>query len=233
MQSTNDVRKLQVQCECLGKVHKVGLAKHSAQADITARTFEFFDNIFKGNVPSTLSAKACSVCNGTGYVLVNSETAFASFLKWLSSIVWGTSPPAPSVPVLPSNPPPAVPSTPTPSPTPPLPKYEWETPAKARHSVRIICDEEGLTVEEKNLLCQVIHCESGFNINATHKNTDARQTTDYGICMFNSYWYRDVISSKDALRNPELAVRTMIKAFKEGRLKDWVCYSTMYKSHPA
>lgn len=111
-------------------------------------------------------------------------------------------------------------------------KYEWNTPAKAKHSVRVICDELGLSVADKNLICAVIQCESGFNVNCVHPNQDARKSTDYGICQFNDYWYKTLISPEDALHDPEKAVRLMISQFKKGQLKDWVCYKEgMYKKY--
>lgn len=126
------------------------------------------------------------------------------------------------------TPPPVPPPAPTPAP------YKWATPSDALHSFRVICDENGLTPAEKDKLCQVLNCESGFRINAVHKNNDRRQTTDYGICMYNSYWYKNLISPEEALNNPEKAVRLFIKQYKAGHLNDWVCASTgMYKSRPA
>ena len=42
--------------------------------------------------------------------------------------------------------------------TPTMPKqtYLWNTPADAKHSVRLICDEERLTFDQKNTLCATI-----------------------------------------------------------------------------
>lgn len=119
-------------------------------------------------------------------------------------------------------------------PPPVLPKYSWSTPAEAKHSVRVICDELGLTLAEKNLICAVIQCESGFNTKAT--NTNKNGTVDYGICQYNSYWYiglgKPIASIEEAINNPEKCVRTMIKQYRAGRLKDWVCYSSgMYKKN--
>lgn len=118
-------------------------------------------------------------------------------------------PPKPEIPVIPVE-----------------PKYLWETPEQAHHSFRVICDESGLSVADKNLLCQVLNCESGFKVKTVHPNNDVRKTVDNGICQFNSYWYKDAISPEDALNDPEKACRLFIKQFKAGQLKDWVCYST-------
>jgi len=113
------------------------------------------------------------------------------------------------------------------------PKYEWDTPEKARHSFRVICDEEGLSVTDKNKLCQVLNCESGFKINAYNDNG---KTKDWGICQYNDYWYigqgKPIASVEEALSNPEKCVRVFISQFKKGRLKDWVCYSSgKYKNY--
>lgn len=114
------------------------------------------------------------------------------------------------------------------------PKYSWSTPKEALQSTRLICDELGLSVDEKNLICQVINCESGFNINAKNKNGDG--TTDYGIIQANEYWYigkgRPLASVDEALNNPEKCVRIMIQRYKEGGLKDWICYKKgLYKKY--
>lgn len=138
----------------------------------------------------------------------------------------------PSTPLETQNP------TSTTPPQPPLeipitPKYEWGTPEKARHSVRVICDEEGLNVADKNLICAVINCESGFKIDAIHKNKDKSGNVlsiDYGIIQANSNYYigngKPIVSIDEALNNPEKCVRVIISQFKKGRLKDWVCYSS-------
>ena len=71
---------------------------------------------------------------------------------------------------------------PPPPPAPPISKYDWSTPELARHSVRVICDEEGLSVEMKNKLTETIKCESGFNPKAVGTNQNG--TKDYGIIQF-------------------------------------------------
>ena len=109
-----------------------------------------------------------------------------------------------------------------------IPKYIWSTKKDARHSVRVICDEEGLTLQEKNLICAVIDCESGFDVKAKYKNIDG--TYDIGICQYNTYWYigvgKPIASVEEALNNPEKCVRIMIHQYKNGQLRDWICYRT-------
>jgi hypothetical protein len=128
--------------------------------------------------------------------------------------------------------------TPAPTPLPPVeppkpveqpkPAYLWDTKENIRHSIRVICDESGLTVGDKNILCAVIKSESGFNLKAERHNTDVRNSIDYGLCQYNSYWYisKGTITKDQALNDPEFCVRLMIRRFKEGGLKDWVAYSS-------
>lgn len=120
----------------------------------------------------------------------------------------------------------------------PEPKYKWGTKAEACHSVRVICDEEGLSVDEKNLIASVINCESGFNPRAVNVNQDKRQSTDYGICQYNDFWYRELISPDEALHNPEKSVRLMIEVFKGKHpgysIKNWICYEKgLFRKFPS
>ncbi len=119
-------------------------------------------------------------------------------------------------------------------------KYDWSTPEEARHSLRVICDEEGLTIAQKNLMSQVVHCESGYLTNATHPNLDAKgqlASTDFGICQWNDWWHwikKREISPTEAMHNPEKAVRLMCQYVKAGQIKQWVCYSSgLYKKYSA
>lgn len=142
---------------------------------------------------------------------------------------------APLIPNVPPSLPDFEPTPPQPPvPPEPDPKYLWDTPDHAHHSVRLICDEEGLNLTEKNLICQVIRCESGFKTDVTQVNRDQKTgkilSTDYGICQMNSYWYignnRPIKDIEEALHDPEKCVRIMIKRYREGGLTDWVCYSS-------
>mgnify|MGYP003394363695 FL=1 len=119
--------------------------------------------------------------------------------------------------------------------------YDFSTPHAANHSTRVICDEEGLTVMQKNLICQVIHCESGFNNEITHPNKNAHgliTSTDFYLCQINDYYHigkdKDFPSVDYVHDNPDKVVRWMIKMFKAGKLNLWVCYSQkLYGSHPS
>ena len=99
----------------------------------------------------------------------------------------------------------------------------------------------GLTVAEKNLICQVVNCESGFKIKAKNENKDSIGrvlSTDWGICQYNDYWYigkgKPFASVEEVLTNPEKCVRVMLQRYKEGGLKDWICYRQgLYKNYIA
>ena len=119
------------------------------------------------------------------------------------------------------------------NPVTPKPKFDWSTPLAAKHSFRVMCDDNFLSLSEKNLLCAVLECESGFKIDAVNKNTNG--TFDYGICQFNSYWYIEkmkLITKEQAMNDPEFSCALFIKRYKQGFLKDWICYkSGGYKQH--
>lgn len=122
---------------------------------------------------------------------------------------------------------PSVPPTPTPA-----PRYDWSTPEAARHSLRVICDEEGLTVAQKNLMSQVVHCESGYNIHARHYNLVGGKvvSTDFSICQINDHYHigpgKDFPSVEYVINNPEAQVRWMCTMVKEGKINLWVCASS-------
>lgn len=109
-------------------------------------------------------------------------------------------------------------------------KYAWDTPEKARHSFRVICDEEGLKTDEKNLLTAVLECESGFNIKAQNKNADGTfDLGTLGVIQANTYWYIDkmkLLTRDEALHDPEKCCRIFIKRYRQGFLKDWTCFKT-------
>jgi hypothetical protein len=144
----------------------------------------------------------------------------------------------------------AGPSLPAPMPTPqpepqpipptPPPKYLWDTPANARHSLRVICDEEGLTVALKNDFSRTINCESGYHIGAVHPNVVNGKvvSTDYGICQINDHYHigagKDFPSVEYVMNNPEACVRWAARMAKAGKLDLWVCHSSgLCKSYSA
>lgn len=122
----------------------------------------------------------------------------------------------------------------------PTAPYDFSTPKAACHSVRVICDEEGLTVAQKNLIAQVISCESGFNNKAKLENKKNGKTwsTDWGICQINDHYHigpgRTFPSVEYVLERPDKVVRWMIQQYKAGRLSMWVCFTKgLYKKYSA
>ncbi len=114
-----------------------------------------------------------------------------------------------------------------PTPPGPVPGYFWDTPVNARHSVRVICDEEGLTVEQKNTMCATIGGESGWHVDAIGKpNFDG--SCDYGICQINTkYWIgqgKQFPTTDYVLTHPEECVRWMCKQWKMGYRNWWYSY---------
>ena len=118
---------------------------------------------------------------------------------------------------------------PLPKPVAPTPlKHDWSTPLPARHSIRLICDEEGLTVEQKNTMCATIGGESGWSINAINHNSIGGRivSTDFGICQWNDIYHGKEISPTEAMNNPEKAVRLMCSYWKRGQRNLWIAYKS-------
>lgn len=123
--------------------------------------------------------------------------------------------------------------------TKPAATYDFSTPDQARTSVRKICDEMGLTLAEKNLICQVIRGESGFKNTAKLENKDKYGkvwSTDWGICQINDHYHvgpnKRFPSVKYILNNPDKCVKWMITCYKQGHLSWWVAYSSgAYKNY--
>lgn len=117
---------------------------------------------------------------------------------------------------------------------PPTPTtYLWDTPANARHSIRVICDEMGLPYVQKNILTACVEVESGFNPKAIHLNKDGQGhilSTDYGIVQVNDFWWigatKQFPSTDYVLNNPETCVRWMVKMFLEGKQNMWCSYTS-------
>lgn len=116
----------------------------------------------------------------------------------------------------------------------------WTDAVSNRHNVRVICDQEGLSVQQKNDLSATLHCESNYNPACIHPNiVEGRVTsTDYGICQVNDYYHigpgKDFPSAQYVLDNPEACVRWMCRQWKAGNGRLWVCYSkSMYKEYSA
>ena len=101
------------------------------------------------------------------------------------------------------------------------------------HNVRALCDLEGLTFAQKEVLTACVKIESDFRTQITHPNFYFDSTgvkhlgsTDYGICQWNSHYHGSEITPDQALNNPEMAVRLMCKYWLAGRMSQWVSYSS-------
>jgi hypothetical protein len=147
---------------------------------------------------------------------------------------------------LPPTTPSAFPDAPGPAPSPEVvlatttpavgpPGLLWDTLANVKHSVRVICDLEGLTLEQKNTLYATIAVESGFKLDAINHNRNGKgiiMSTDWGICQWNDFYHGKEISPEEAMHNPEKAVRLMCKYWKRGQRNLWIAYkSGAYKKY--
>lgn len=115
-------------------------------------------------------------------------------------------------------------------------KLKWDTPANVRHSVRVMCDEAGLSLAAKNIITACIQQESQFNTKAIGQ-PNRNGTIDYGLCQYNNgrnargvpYWIgpgADFASIEEVLNDPEKNVRVMIREYKKGNIRYWSSYST-------
>lgn len=124
--------------------------------------------------------------------------------------------------------------TPSTTPTPPTSDpLQFDTPKHAYHAVRVLCDNAGLSVAEKNLICACIYQESRFEIGAINHNRNAKgviTSTDYSLCQINDYYHigngKDFPSVQYVLDNPDKVVQWMITMYKHGMLKQWVSYTS-------
>lgn len=123
----------------------------------------------------------------------------------------------------------------------PKPKFKWDTPEGARHSVRVICDEEGLSVKDKNIITACIQQESQFDNGAVGINRNKKGvvlSTDWGIVQVNDTkgWHIGpglrFPSVQYVIDNPEECVRWMVQMHKQGRLNLWSSFkSGAYKKY--
>lgn len=162
------------------------------------------------------------------------------FLSWLDSLI--TSLMAKFYPPMPEAPPVSPKTAPEPTIQVPVAPStvlaSWGTQKGAWHLVRVQCDNAGLSLAEKNVICACIYQESQFynylpsGKPTLHENVvnGVLASTDFGICQINDYWhvkkYPDFPSSQYILDHPEKAVQFMIDAYKHGTLKQWVSYSS-------
>lgn len=125
--------------------------------------------------------------------------------------------------------PPEPPKPPSNSP----PALLWDTPRHAYHSVRVLCDEAELTVDEKNLICAVVYQESQFHNSAKNENKNANGvvlSTDWGLCQINDHYHigegKDFPSVEFVLNNPAEVVSWMISQYRHGNLKMWIGFKS-------
>lgn len=137
-------------------------------------------------------------------------------------------------------------------PMPPI--YLFDTQEHARHSIRVICDEAGLSFSDKNDITACIYQESEFfnilpnglpvqcrnyrkradgSFILDEKGNKVLSSTDWGLIQINDTkgWYigpppLPFPSVQFLLDNPEKAVRFIIKMQQQGQLNKWVSYSS-------
>ena len=113
----------------------------------------------------------------------------------------------------------------------------WDTPQNAFHSLRVMCDEAGLTYKQKNILCACVYQESQFLNTAIGRNKDLKTgkvwSTDWGIFQVNDTkgWHIGkglrFSSVQDVLDHPEKAAKWMIETMETtGKLQPWASYTS-------
>ncbi len=129
---------------------------------------------------------------------------------------------------------------PSPPPMPPVPTVpvsdvlDWNTPKGAYHATRVICDQVGLTVAQKNLLCACVYQESQFLNTALNRNRNSKgviTSTDWGLCQVNDWFHiggnKDFPSVAYVLAHPDKVVAWMAGILKRtGKLQPWVSYTS-------
>lgn len=149
-------------------------------------------------------------------------------------------PPQPAPPLL--HVPQDEPVVPPPPPPTPAPKYLWNTRPACIHSVRVICDEMGLTWNQKAEICATIEAESNFDPKAKLQNKKNGKvwSTDWGICQVNDFYHvgpgKAFASVQEILDYPERSVRFMCLCFKQGKIDLWTAhkngsYKAFLKKH--
>lgn len=115
-------------------------------------------------------------------------------------------------------------------------KYKWDSPEEARHSVRVICDEEKLTIKDKNDLCATVGAESGWKPRQKSLKPNFDGTHDHGIIQLNEkYWIgkNKLYPNIEAVYNdPEGCIRWMCQQWKAGNKNWWYAYKNgSYKKY--
>lgn len=106
----------------------------------------------------------------------------------------------------------------------------WDTPQHCFHSVRVICDREGLDLKGKDIVCACIYQESRFNNKAVGKN---KNSTDWGLVQVNDTkgWHIGkglrFPSIQYVLDRPEEAVMWMAGVYRTTKaLTPWASYTS-------
>ena len=107
----------------------------------------------------------------------------------------------------------------------------FDTPKHAWHSTRVLCDEMGLTYEQKQEICATVYGESAFDNKAVCRNKNAQgvvTSIDVGLCQINSRFHTGpgtpFPSTEYIVAHPEEAVRWMIKMYKARHINWWVAH---------
>lgn len=177
-----------------------------------------------------------------------------AFLRTLAHETGYDEPLAPPTmaPVSPQEPP-SAPITPNPIPMNPDTLLPWNTTNSLSHenwhNVRVLCDLEGLSHEQKEELCATVWGESEFNTHAKCTNyayrtehdaegnvvLDANHqpvvikyvaSVDNGIAQWNTHYHGSEITPDQAVNNPEMSIRLMCSYWKRGQSNQWVAHST-------
>lgn len=148
-------------------------------------------------------------------------------LKLLSWLFSPSYQPVPA-PIMPQD----APKVPNPMPVPPK-TVNWSKPSEAYHATRVLCDEAGLTVDEKNLICACLYQESQFHNSAINRNKNAAGTvlsTDWGLAQVNDHYHigphKDFPTVDYVVQNPAEVIKWMISMYQHGLLKQWVSFSS-------
>ncbi len=159
------------------------------------------------------------------------ETAQVPLKPWQPTLV---PPPAPTAPsdILPSDTTPNPESqVPIDGPKPAVSDYKWGTRAEIIHSIRVLCDEYGLSWAEKAEICATIEAESNFNTKAKLENKVSNGkvwSTDWGLCQINDHYHvgrgKAFASVEEILEYPERSVRFMLTCFEQGKIDLWVAH---------
>ncbi len=114
----------------------------------------------------------------------------------------------------------------TPRYNPPMP-LQWDTPSHTCHAFRVLCDQSGLSLENKNLLSACVFQESRFDNKAVCHNA---HSSDLGFVQINDKIWTGIgepfTDGADIVAHPEKAATFLIRMFKAGKLDLWVSYKS-------